>query len=194
METFPGRNFIQVKKVASIHQQGLEVGDIIVKQGHTQVTQLSDLCDMFVHQHLRMSVVRRQVEVEIDVPTVTVSSRQSGRVVWFAGAQLEPPYSPVQFCTRELYSQIFVTNVCTGSPAEMYGIQRHHFITKVQGVATPNLNDFTEATDKIPDGQYCQLTLVSPQGSPSTISLRLDRKYFNTVDARWQGSGWQFAS
>ncbi len=77
------------------------------------MTQMSDLSAMFTHESIRMSVIRRQVEVDVDVPTITVSSRQSDRIVWFAGAQFEPPYSPVPFYTRKLSSQIFVTDIHT---------------------------------------------------------------------------------
>ena len=194
VKTFPGREFIRAKKVSSSHRNGLEPGDIIVKRGMNPVTQMSDLCDMFAHATLRMSVIRRQVEVDIDVPTITISSRQSDRVVWFAGAQFEPPYSPVPLCTRKLYSQIFVTGVRIGSPADMYRLHLHRFVTQVQGVATVNFDDFTEEIKKLPNDQFCQFTLVNLQGYPETVSLMTNRRDFEAFDARQEGSrhGWHF--
>lgn len=61
-----------------------------------------DLSDMFTNESLMVSVIRCEVEVEVDMPTILISSRQSDRVVWFVGARFEPPYSPVPLCTREL--------------------------------------------------------------------------------------------
>ena len=66
MKTFPKRDFIRVAKVSCSHQNGLEAGDIIVKQGENLVTQMSDLRDMFTHESLRMSVIRRQAEADVD--------------------------------------------------------------------------------------------------------------------------------
>ena len=195
MKAFSSRDFIRVKKVSSNHMRGLEAGDIILKQGQSLVTRMSDLHDMFVHQYLKMSVIRRQILVDVDVPTIKTASLQSNRVVWFAGAQFESPYSPIALCTRELYSQIFLTRIHKGSPAHMYDLQQHHFVTEVQGVATVNLDHFIEETNKIRDGQFCQLTLVDLQGSPKTVSLMLDRLHFQTFDAQQDKDsldGWHF--
>ena len=69
---------------------------------------MSDLCDIFVHQNLRMSVIRHRVEVDVDVPTVTVSNWQSDRVVWFAaGLDLSrlthrSPFLPESYIVRSL--------------------------------------------------------------------------------------------
>ena len=141
---------------------------------------MSDLYDMFTEKSLRMSVIRRQVKVDVDVPTIPVSSRQSNRVVWFAGAQFEQPYSPVPLCARGLYSQVFVTQIQEGSPAEMYNLLRHHFVTQVQGVATVDIDSFTIEIKKVPDGQFCQLTLLDLLGCARTVSLRNNQRDFKT--------------
>ena len=57
-----------------------------MSQGKKPVTHMSDLCDMFTEKSLGILIIRRQVKVDVDVPTIPVSSRQSNRVVWFAGA------------------------------------------------------------------------------------------------------------
>ncbi len=164
-----------------------------MKRGKNLVTQMSDLRDMFADESLRMSIIRRQVRMEVDVPTIRVSTRQSNRVVWFAGAQFELPYSPIPLCTRELYSRIFVTGVRVGSPADTYRLRLHHFVTQVQGVSTVNFDDFTKEIKKLPDGQFCRFTLVDLQGSSETVSLMTNRRDFKALDARQkEGSsyGW----
>ena len=125
--------------------------------------------------------------------TIATSSWQSDRVVWFAGAQFEPPHSPIPLAARKLYSQIFVTSVRVGSPAEMYHVPLYHFVTQVNGVATVDFDSFTEEVRKLPDDQYCQLTLMDLQGSPETLSLITNRRDFEAIDARQkEGSshGW----
>ena len=45
------------------------------------MTQTSDLSDMFTDEILMVLVMRREVEVEVNMPTVLVSIRQSDREV-----------------------------------------------------------------------------------------------------------------
>ena len=75
-----------------------------------------------------------------------------------------------------------MTEVCTGSPANMYLLEFHHFVTKVQGVETLSFHDFTKAIERLPDGEYCQITLVDLRGSPKTVSLMLNRQDCETLD------------
>jgi hypothetical protein len=103
---FPQRNLIRVAKVSCDHKNGLKAGDVIVKYGGNLVSKMSDLRDMFTHTTLRLSVIRGQAEVDVDALTVPTSSRQTDRVVWFAGAQFEPPYSPIPLMARKLQSDL----------------------------------------------------------------------------------------
>ncbi len=185
MENFPQREFIRVAKVScSQEPTGLAAGDILLMLGDNAVTQMSDLCDMFALENLNMSVVRNQTEMRVNVPTVATSSWQSDRVVWFSGAQLEPPYFPLPLCARKLYSQIFVTSWRSGSPADMYDLSVRHFITGVNGVATEDFDSFTNEIRKLAGNSYCQITLVSLQGLTRTVSLMPNLRDFKTIDAR----------
>lgn len=102
-------------------QKVLEPGDIIIKQGKNVVTKMLDVRDVFSNECLEMLFIRRQVQINLTVSTIPTSCWQSDRVVWFAGAQLESPNSPVSYCTRKLYSRIFVT--CNK-------LRAHHFVTQ----------------------------------------------------------------
>ena len=148
------------------------------------MVQMSDLCDMFVHERLGMSVIRRQLEIHVEVPTIPVSTYQSDKVVWFAGAQFEPPHSPVALCTRKLFSQVFVTGVSIGGPADMYCLQLNRFVTEVQGVPTTNFEDFVEEIKRLPDKKFFQMGLIDLHGSLQTVSMMLNLQDFPTCVAR----------
>ena len=45
------------------------------------MTQMSDSSDMFTDESLMVLVMRREVEVEVDMPTTLIPLRQSDRVV-----------------------------------------------------------------------------------------------------------------
>jgi len=192
---FPGREFIKVSNIACGHeQQTLAPGDIILKLAEKSLTQMSDLGEMFTSESLNMTVVRNRLQVDINVPTVTTSSWQCNRVVWFLGATFESPYYPVPLCALKLYSQIFLTDRRCGSPADMYGLPLHHFLTEVNGVVTKDFDSFIGEIKKLMENKYCQLTMVSLQGVPRSFSL-MPNKYFKTVEARRSGRdfhNWQF--
>ena len=163
--------------------------------GDNPVKQMSDLRDMFTLKSLDMLVVRNQIEIRVNVPTVAMSNWQSDRVVWFSGAQLEPPYFPLPLCARKLYSQIFVTSRRSGSPAEMYDLFIHHFITGVNGVFTEDFDNFTNEIKKLPENSYCQITLVSLQGVTRIVPMMPNWRDFKTIDARRKGKephNWEF--
>ena len=42
---------------------------------------MSDLSDMFTDKCLMVSVIRGEIEVEVDMPAILISSRQSDRVL-----------------------------------------------------------------------------------------------------------------
>jgi len=82
-----------------------------------------------------------------NVPTVTTSSWQCNRVVWLLEATFESPYYPVPLCA------LFLTDRRCGSPADMYGLPLHHFLTEVNGVVT---KDFIGEIKKLMENKYCQ--------------------------------------
>ncbi len=184
IENFPQRKFIRVAKVScSQEPTDLAAGDILLMLRDNAVTQMSDLHDMFTLENLSMSIIRNRTEIRVNVPTVA-TSRRSDRVVWFSEAQLEPPHFPLPLCARKLYSQIFVTSWCSGSPAEMYKLSVHHFITGVNGVATKDLDSFTNEIKELAGNSYCQINLVSLQGVTRTVSLMPNWRDFKIIDAR----------
>ena len=82
-----------------------------------------------------------------------------------------------------------------GSPAEMYDLSVHHFITGVNGVATEDFDSFTNEIKKLAENNYCQITLVSLQGVTRTVPLMPNWRDFKTIDARRVGKeshSWEF--
>ena len=184
-------HFIQVAKVSCCHgEQGLATGDILLKLGDNPVTQMSDLRIMFTHKSLALSIIRNTKKTDIIVPTIPLSSWRGDKVVWFCGAQLESPYSPIPFCARKLYSQIFVTCTFFGSPAEMYNLPSQHFITRVNGEPTEDLDSFTQEIKKLDENKFCQITVASLQGVTKTVLLLPNLRDFGTVVARREGNEW----
>ncbi len=96
-----GSSLIQMQKVASGHKwQPLVGGDIVLELEGKPVTQILDFMDMFTRETLAMKVVRKRVELNVVVPTVTISNWQCNTMV----PQFESLYFPTPLLTGEMYS------------------------------------------------------------------------------------------
>jgi len=191
----PQKDFVLVSETTCTHQQqGLAAGDVLLKLGGDPITQMSDLRAMFTDKSLNLSIVRGTDTIDVEVPTVPISSWRSDRVVWFAGARFEAPYPPVSFCARELNSQIFVTQTEEGSPAALYRLPCYQFVTAVNGKPTKDFDSFISEIKDLPHNRFCQLVLVAMDGIATTVSLMPDQRYFPTKEARKgdEPHEWQF--
>ena len=195
LDAFDGTDFVQVKAVSCDHRDGLAAGDIIVEKDQKQVTKMSDLRDMFSRKSLELTIVRHHVELHLKVPTIPISRWQGNRVVWFAGGQFELPFYPVPLITRELYSEVFLSRICEGSPAEMCKLQPRSFVIQVNGMTTLSFNDFVRELQKLQDNQVCQITWVNREGLRSTTVLMPNLRDFSTTEAHQMKSEpykWEF--
>ena len=164
-----------------------------MKRGGRPVSRMSDLRDMFTKKSLDLTVIRNTVEIKVDVPTISISDWQCNHVVWFLGAQFESPYYPVPLLARTLASDVYVTVVDDGSPADMYGLPCHHFVTSVNGVTTKDLESFAREVQKLEKDRYCQLGLVSLQGEPTSIPLKPNGFFKSFEIQRTESmSDWQY--
>jgi len=80
---------------------------------------------------------------------------------------------------------VYVSRWWKGSPANMYGLRAAHWITEVNGINTPNLERFLEATKNISDGIFVRLKVVNLQNRVSVITLKTDFHYWKTTILNW---------
>ncbi len=188
----PCRHLVRVAEVSCTHR-GLEAGDILLQLGEKRITKVSDLHGL-THERLQLSVIRTGTEIHVEAPTVSMASYLVDRVVWFCGAQLESPYSPVQFDARKLYSRIWVSAILPASPADMYRLPALHFITRINDEVTDDLESLLRVIALVPEDQYCQVTCVSREGISTTVPIRPNLRDFKTMELRkkMDCQGWQY--
>lgn len=83
-----------------------------------------------------------------------------------------------------MYSQTIVTKWRRGSPAQMYDLSVHHFISGVNDVVTKNFNSFTNEVKNLSMNSYCQIILISLQDVTRTVPLMPNCQDCKTIDAR----------
>lgn len=136
------------------------------------------------HERLDLLVIRAGTEIHVEVPTVTMASYLVDRVVWFCGAQLETPYSPVHFHCQKIYSRIWISSVLPASPASMSDLPILHFITRINNELVRDLDSLVRAIARLPEDQYCQITYVSRLGVSNIVPIMPNMRDFKTAEVR----------
>ena len=78
---------------------------------------------------------------------------------------------------------MFVSRCTTGASAR-YGLYALNWVASVNDAPTPTLDDFLEAVGTLEDGSHARLKLVSLQGRPKVLTIKLDTHYWFTWELR----------
>ena len=179
----PGRHqLFMVRKVDAGNVGGLNEGDIILTLNSNLITRVEDLDIMYYHETLKAVIVRKQEQLELDVPTVPTSVLETDRVVVFCGAVLQRPHHAVRQQISKVHSDIYVSARMRGSPSYMYGLAPTNFIMAVNGTPTPDLAAFIRETSKIPDNAYFRLKVMTFDNMPWVATMKKSEHYFPTVE------------
>ncbi len=173
---------VEVKRVTCENErQVLKARDLILKLDGEQINRMSDLQTMFVEETLNLTIIRDKQILDCRVSTMSVGPRT--HVVWAFGAVCEPPPLQTLLMAYERYSEVFVLNTMCGSPAQSFSLPSWHFITKVNGVATKNLDAFVREVRMLPEGEYCQISTADDEGREYTKTI-VPNEFFPCEEAR----------
>ena len=171
-----------VRKVDAGNVGGLLEGDIILTLNDRLISRVSDLDVMYSNPTLSATIVRKQQEMTLNVPTVPTSELETDRVVVCCGAVLQAPHHAVRQQISKVHSNIYVSARMGGSPAYMYGLAPTNFIMAVNAVPTPDLKTFLAEVNKIPDNAYFRLRVMTFDNVPWVATMKKNEHYFPTVE------------
>jgi pro-apoptotic serine protease NMA111 len=171
-----------VRKVDAGNEGGFEEGDVILTLNDKLITRVSDMDLMYNNTSLKALVVRKQKEIQLEIPTVPTSELETDRIVVFCGAVLHRPHHAVRQQISKVHSDIYVSARMRGSPAYMYGLAPTNFIMAVNGVPTHNLEEFVREANKIPDNTYFRLKVMTFDNVPWVATMKKCEHYFPTVE------------
>ena len=139
-----------------------------------------------------LTALRSGEVVDAEVRLSEVSCAGTERLLHWAGAQLQPTHRPVaELGFRPVADDgsgqpldVFVSRWYHGSPAQRYGLYALNWVASVNDAPTPTLDDFLEAVGTLEDGSHARLKLVSLQGRPKVLTIKLDTHYWPTWELR----------
>lgn len=174
-------------------------GDIVLTLNGTIITRPSELDITSDAEVLDARVVRYCQEVNLKLQTVLVDDFETKRAVLFCGATLQPPHHAARLRVGKSPSEVYVSDITSGSPASHYDLSTATFITHVNDTEARDLDSLLKAAKTIPDNvsksiwirkHYRSplmqadftLTTISLSGIKKVIKMRKNDHYFPTKE------------
>jgi S1-C subfamily serine protease len=170
----------------------LRPGDILLAIDDKPVTQFRDV-ERAVAKKEEVSVTVWRVGGESTerVKTASLSGSDIDRVVEWAGATLQAPHRAISAQRGIAPQGVYVAYFEFGSPASRYGLVPGRRIVEVDGQLTPDLDAFLRQVGGRPDRSSLRIKLLSWNGAPEVITLKLDRHYWPAYELNRTGVGWE---
>jgi hypothetical protein len=170
----------------------LKQGDILLAIDNKVVTRFREV-ELAVADKTEVNVTvwRDGEEKIVPLATAALTGADLDRIVMWAGATLQAPH-------RAMISQrgippegVYVGYFAYGSPATRYGLFPGRRIVEVDGIPTPNLDEFLKVVSGRPDRSAIRLRTITWNNAPEVITLKLDRHYWPTYEVRRTSGGWE---
>jgi pro-apoptotic serine protease NMA111 len=129
--------------------------------------------------------------LELEIPTVELSSGGVDRVVSWAGALLQPPHRAIAAQRGIEPTGLFVAFHAFGSPASRNGLAAGRRIVEVDGRPTPDIDTFLSVVEGRADRESVRLRAINWNGQVEIVTLKLDKRYWPTYELVRGEDGWE---
>jgi pro-apoptotic serine protease NMA111 len=170
----------------------LKQGDIVLSIDDKVVTKFREV-ELAVADKREVNVMvwRDGEEQLVTLATAALSGNDIDRIVMWAGATLQSPHRAM-IAQRGIPPEgVYVGYFAYGSPATRYGLFPGRRIVEVDGVPTPNLDEFLKVVSGRPDRSAIRLRTITWNNAPEVITLKLDRHYWPTYELKRTDNGWE---
>tara|TARA_B110000977_G_scaffold51524_1_gene70019 strand:+ start:6846 stop:9953 length:3108 start_codon:yes stop_codon:yes gene_type:complete len=183
----------------------LQDGDVVLQAaGQTCVTfsDVDQAVDAVGEEKLLPVTVCRGGEIhELSVELSAVSCVGTDRLIHWAGCIVQKAHRPVAELGftptvdrdgEEIPYEVFISRWFHGSPAHRYGLYALHWIVEVNDQPTVTIDDFTEVVTRVENNTFVRIKLVSLQGRPKVLTVKVDHHYWPTWELRKSlKKGWE---
>jgi S1-C subfamily serine protease len=169
----------------------LEVGDLLLSIDGRPVTNSAEVERAAQGERLLLSVLRDGEELALEVATEPLEGRGTDRCLLWAGTLLQNPHRALAEQRGLVPEGVYVSWLWYGSPANRYGLHATRRIVAVNGVEVPDLDAFLKEVADLPDRQPVRLRVLDLEGRAQVITLKLDLRFWPTVEIRRGERGWQ---
>jgi S1-C subfamily serine protease len=170
----------------------LRPGDILLAIDGKPVTQFRDVERAVARkEEVTATVWRGGGESTLPVKTASLTGIDVDRVVEWAGATLQAPHRAISAQRGLAPEGVYVAYFEFGSPASRYGLVPGRRIVEVDGQLTPDIDAFLRQVSGRPDRSSLRIKLLTWNGAPEVITLKLDRHYWPSYELKHGVVGWE---
>lgn len=167
-------------------------GDVIVSMDRKLCTNWADF-DVTCSRKIETVIMRKGLAKSVQLQGVRVDDLETSRCVEFCGARIQRPHLAVRHSLDELPSEVYVSHVVSGSPADHYGLPAESFITMANGKAVDDIDSFVNFVTELSSGDQINrnftLTITTLMGSVVKIGMRENKVYFPPIEWTIEGIG-----
>ncbi|KAJ2857963.1 hypothetical protein J3B02_000620 [Coemansia erecta] len=178
----------------------LHVGDLVLRINGRFVLRLDQLSSFYDQKTVELTVIRDQKEITFITPTMLLPTRNTRRVVCWAGIIMQEPWLPIQQRSASVPSQVFSFIESAGSPAARATPFISYYITEINNTAVKTLDDVARIAKQLKSkdadafnarvannehfisgempGCDVKVRVVSISGEERVISIRTNDHYF----------------
>ena len=170
----------------------LRPGDILLAIDDRPVTQFRDVERAVARkEEVSASVWRGGAQSTLRVKAASLTGSDVERVVEWAGATLQAPHRAISAQRGIPPEGVYVAYFEFGSPASRYGLVPGRRIVEVDGQLTPDIDAFLRQVSGRPDRSSLRIKLLTWNGAPEVITLKLDRRYWPSYELKRTVVGWE---
>lgn len=176
----------------------LLAGDIILTINEKLITRLRDVDSVLREvspetDNVIFKIVRQNKLLELTVKLTSTANFVTSQLAFFGGCAIQAPHHAVRQVISNLPSKVYTIAMYPGCPATLYDIEATCFITHVNEKPTPTLDEFLKVVRDVDENTYCKLRLVSFDGIPTALTLKVNYHYFPTLELKKDEAGdWQY--
>ncbi len=187
------RHVLQVSRVVagSPADQKLRSGDLVLALDGKVVKSFRELERAIQGEQAQLTLWRDGRIVESEVATVALGGEGIDRLVFWAGALLQPPHRALSAQRGVPPQGVYVAYFAYGSPATRYGLWAGRRIVEVDDTPTPDLDAFIAAVGSRGHRDSLRLKTVTWNNVVEVITLKLDNFYFPAYQLVKSEAGWQ---
>ena len=168
----------------------LQSGDLLLAVNGEPVTRMWPLEQAVQAEQVRLTLMRGQDLIELDLPTWPLVGEGIDHLVSWAGMLLHEPHHEVQTQRGIPAEGVYVTWYWYGSPAHRYAVRATRRIVEVNGQPTGDLATFLEVVGEMEDRDAVRLKTIGLDGRERVETLKLDLRYWPTWEAKRVDGEW----
>ncbi|KAF0682510.1 Aste57867_25366 [Aphanomyces stellatus] len=163
----------------------LTSGDLLLSINGAVVAKDEDVAAACANQTaVHMTVLRNKQQVNLTIDVVPFSAMGTTRLIRWCGLVVQaPPLAVLQWGFA--LPGVYISQIYAGTPADNHGVFTQRFLTQVNDVPTPTLEEFEAVVRCLRHGESARLKTISLNTRVRMFTMKMEYHYNPTVEYVW---------